>query len=207
METKHDSATNGTQNEPDAPVSSEAVVLQQIIAELSRFGPDARRRLINTVCTFYGLDAGWLQMEPSVSAPRPSRERALPFQFSEDAAPSVKRFMHDKGPNTDVERVACLAYYLMHHRAMPHFKTKDITELNTEAAQRRFSNTAFAVENATKTGYLVPSIKGCKQLSASGERFVELLPDRNAAREVMERARPSRLGGRSTKKASVTERE
>lgn len=107
---------------------------------------------------------------------------------------TAKQFMHDKAPNTDVERVACLAYYLSHYRASPHFKTKDITALNTEAAQRRFSNTAFAVENATKTGYLVPSIKGCKQLSAAGERFVEALPDRVAARDAMDRAKPLRGG-------------
>jgi hypothetical protein len=192
---------------PDEAVPSEAVVLQRIIAELSPIGPDARRRLINTVCTFYGLDAGRSELVSAPSAERPVRERASAFQFSEDAAPSVKQFIHEKAPKTDVERVACLAYYVAHYRATPHFKTKDITLLNTEAAQRRFSNTAFSVENATKTGYLVPSIKGCKQLSAPAERFVELLPDREAAREEMERARPGRGAAKSSKKASVTDRE
>jgi len=36
-------------------------------------------------------------------------------------------------------------------------------------------------------GYLVPSVKGSKQLSASGEKFVEALPDRDAAKEILER--------------------
>ncbi len=110
--------------------------------------------------------------------------------------------MHDKAPRTDVERVACLAYYLAHYRGTPHVKTKDITALNTESAHRPFSNTAFAVDNATKTGYLVPSVKGSKQISAYGERFVEALPDREAAKEVMNLARAGRRG-KNAKKAVV----
>ncbi len=102
--------------------------------------------------------------------------------------------MHDKAPQTDVERVACLAYYLSHYRSTPHVKTKDITALNTESAHKPFSNTALAVDNATKTGYLVPSVKGSKQVSAYGERFVEALPDREAAKEIMSIARAGRRG-------------
>jgi hypothetical protein len=50
----------------------------------------------------------------------------------------------------------------------------------------------MAVDNATKTGYLVPSIKGSKQISAYGERFVEALPDRETAKEIMASARARR---------------
>jgi hypothetical protein len=107
--------------------------------------------------------------------------------------------MFDKSPRTDVERVACLAYYLAHYRGAPHFKTKDITALNTESAHKPFSNTAVAVDNAAKMGYLVPSVKGAKQISASGERFVEALPDREAAREIFEQSRPKRGGGSARK--------
>jgi hypothetical protein len=104
--------------------------------------------------------------------------------------------MLEKAPQTDVERIACLAFYLTHHRSQPHFKTKDLSLLNTEAAQRRFANAAMAVVNATNSGYLVPSIKGCKQLSASGEQYVQVLPDREAARLVLERMRPRRRNSR-----------
>jgi hypothetical protein len=95
-----------------------------------------------------------------------------------------------------------LAYYLARYRSTPHVKTKDITALNRESAHRPFSNTAVAVDNATKTGYLVPSIKGSKQISAYGERFVEALPDREAAKEIMDRARSGR--GRTAKRTVAT---
>jgi hypothetical protein len=185
-----------TSNTVSAPGTSgtsapnEAAVLQRMIADLSPLSGDAQQRLINTICTFLGLSAPAVMGNASGGSSRPhTNERASSFQFSEDEPPSVKQFMHDKAPQTDVERVACLAYYLSRYRRTPHVKTKDITALNTESAHRPFSNTAFAVDNATKTGYLVPSIKGSKQVSAYGERFVEALPDREAAKEIMSLAR------------------
>lgn len=172
---------------------NEAAVLQRLIADLSPLSDDARQRLINTICTFLGLSGPSMTGVASSGSPRRhTTERTSSFQFSEDEPPAVKQFMHDKAPQTDVERVACLAYYLSRYRSTPHIKTKDITALNTESAHRPFSNTALAVDNATKTGYLVPSIKGSKQVSAYGERFVEALPDREAAKEIMSLSRAGR---------------
>jgi len=99
--------------------------------------------------------------------------------FSEDRSIKPKQFMFQKQPRTDVEKVACLAYYLTHYRDTPYFKTLDISKLNTEAAQVKFSNAAVAVENATRLRYLVPATKGNKQLSSLGEQFVLALPDRD----------------------------
>jgi hypothetical protein len=169
-----------------------------MISDLSSLPADSRKRLIDTVCVFLGLG------NPAGvdAASQPSTQLAIPdrsssFQFSEDDAPSVKEFMHERKPQTDVERVACLAYFLARFRDVPHIRTKDITEIMKESAHRPFSNTAVAVDNATKQGYLVPSIKGRKQISAYGERFVEALPDREAAKEIMATARTR--GGRRTK--------
>ena len=77
---------------------------------------------------------------------------------------SPKEFLLQKQPSTDVERVACLAYYLTTYRSMPHFRTVDISKLNTEAAQIKFANAAYTVTNATNAGFLVPAGKGNKQL-------------------------------------------
>jgi hypothetical protein len=110
---------------------------------------------------------------------------------------SPKEFLLEKQPRTDVERVACLAYYLTHYREMPHFKTLDLSKLNTEAAQPKFSNAANSTNNAVKRGYLVPATKGQRQLSAAGERFVQALPDRDAAKAAMTSARPKRSPRRS----------
>src|SRR5258708_3272898 len=80
----------------------------------------------------------------------------------------------------DVERVACLAFYLTHYRETPEFTTLDISKINTEAAQRKLANATVAVNNASQYGYLVPAGKGMKQISASGERYVQALPDYEA---------------------------
>src|SRR6185312_8399188 len=100
--------------------------------------------------------------------------------------------MREKAPVTDVERMACLAYYLTHYRDTPHFKTLDLSKLNTEAAQPKFANAANTTNNSVKRGYLVPSTKGQRQLSAAGERFVLALPDREAAKSAMMTVRPRR---------------
>ena len=98
---------------------------------------------------------------------------------------SPKEFIKEKSPTTDVQRVACLAYYLAHHRGQPHFKTEDITKLNTEAAYPRFSNAAVSVKNATNQNkFLTQAGKGNKQITGYGEDVVEALPDQNAVKSV-----------------------
>lgn len=117
------------------------------------------------------------------SAPQPTGQRSPPrVQIASREPPSPKDFLFQKQPNTDVERVACIAYYLTHYRGTKHFKTLDISKLNTEAAQRKFANPASTVNNATQAGFLAPVSSGMKQLAAEGERFVDELPDRAAAK-------------------------
>jgi hypothetical protein len=176
--------------------------LQRIISELSPLTKEDRRRLVETVITFFALNVGATvrPSQPNATAPA-SSGHPINFQFSEsDEPPSPKAFILTKSPKTDVERVACLAYYLARFRATTHMKTKDISAINTESAHRAFSNTAFAVENATKAGLLVPSIKGHKQISAMGEQFVDALPDREAAKEVLSRLRSKRVAKKETQR-------
>jgi hypothetical protein len=52
------------------------------------------------------------------------------------------------------------------------------------------SNAHVAVNNATQTGYLVPALRGTKQISAAGEVFVQALPDRDAAKAAMSKVKP-----------------
>ena len=72
---------------------------------------------------------------------------------------------------------------------MPHFKTLEISKLNTEAAQLKFSNAAFSVTNAANAGLLAPAGKGNKQISAIGERVVDALPDREASKAALQTLR------------------
>jgi hypothetical protein len=157
---------------------AEANILSNVVSALQDLDVQARQRILRAVLTFYGIDfAGGSQQKQSEAA-----RIGLPTSFSEDRTISPKEFMLQKSPRTDIERVACLAYYLTHYRSTPHFKTLDISKLNTEAAQLKFSNAAVAVDNATRNGLLVPSTKGNKQISTYGERYVVVLPDREAAK-------------------------
>ena len=196
------------------PERDKALILQRIIAELTPLSAESRRRMIDTVSTFFGIahpriDSDWAMTDSGGSGGgsgggSASSSAAAPFRFSESEAPSPKDFIREKSPKTDVERVACLAYYLARYRSTPHFKTNDITALSIEAAHRRFSNPTDAVNNAAKMGYLVPSVKGCKQLSAAGEQFIQALPDREAAQEVQDRLKPRKGRKRPLKKAART---
>lgn len=94
-----------------------------------------------------------------------------------------KAFMKAKKPILDTERVTCLAYYLLHARNIQHFKTADITKLNTEAAQSELSNPSVAVDNATRTSrYLASASGGKKQITPLGEAVVDALPNHDAVK-------------------------
>ena len=175
------SATNA---EESHDLEATAAVLPEVIASFKKVNAEGRRRLLNTVATFFGIE--------STSTPSSSSLRGAAPSFSEDRSISPKEFLRQKQPRTDVERVACLAYYLTHYRDTPHFKTLDISQLNTEAAQIKFANAANSVNNASTYGYLAATTKGNKQLTAAGEAFVEALPDRDAARAARANARPRR---------------
>ena len=171
-----------------------AAAISSIISTLEEFDEDTRGRIFNAVRGYFTSDQSAATFKPSsniLSADGPSYQSA-----PKDRATTPKVFLMEKQPRTDVERIACLAYYLSHYRDTPQFKTLDLGKLNTEAAQPKFSNAANAANNAQKMGYLVPGTKGQRQLSGAGEQFVSALPDRAAARDAMNNA----LLRRKTKK-------
>jgi hypothetical protein len=179
---------------------SGAAVLSTIIAALEGLPSEEQQKLVDTVRTYFGLRA---DSHVPVSARALTASIPTPHSpgggFSEKREMSPKEFLFQKQPRKDVERVACLAFYLTHYRNTPHFKTIDISKLNTEAAQTKMSNAAAAVDNATRTGYLVPAAKGAKQISAAGEVFVQALPDREAARSAITQARPKKRHRKSAR--------
>jgi hypothetical protein len=186
-------STNQDSNE--AEVEKEAFrALQAVVAALQPLSSSLRSRVFRSAGTFLrieGLDSGGDDPARSSVSSAVSRYAGTP-SFSADTNMSPKEFILEKQPRTDVERVACLAAYLTHYRDTANFKTLDLSKLNTEAAQPKFSNAANATNNAVKMGYLVPSAKGFKQLGAAGEQFVRALPDREAAKAAMAATRPRR---------------
>jgi hypothetical protein len=159
--------------------------VQDVINRVLDFDLATRRRIFRAAQAFlFPEEVGsGSDVMPSLSSRGLSSPVSRPTSFEHREEVSPKDFMSQKSPQTDVDRVACLAYFLTHYRDTRHFKTIDISLLNTEAAQMKLSNTAYAVSHATNAGLLVPATKGAKQLSAVGEKYVELLPDRSAARE------------------------
>lgn len=171
--------------------ASEAEVLQRMIADLAPLDDDARLRMLDIVARFYDLQLGArhrgarpVQVYDVAESGEPDGHELERGDFS------PKEFLVEKNPQTLVERVACLAFYLTHYRDTKHFKTFDISKLNTEAAQAKFSNTAQSVNDATKAGFLAAATRGNKQIGALGERYVQALPDREEARGVGKRMKP-----------------
>lgn len=107
------------------------------------------------------------------------------------AGMTIKQFIAAKRPENEYQRVACLAYYLAHASGTPRFKTKDITQANTDAAVSKLANPAARVNDATgKYGYLTAAGGGTKQLSAFGEQLVEALPDRDKVKQLHDDHQP-----------------
>ena len=177
--------------------------LQTVIGALQPLSIEARHRILASVATF--LQARVNETVGLHADREPSTVRAIPTvapAYSENAVMSPKEFLIEKQPRTDVERIACLAYYLTHYEDTPSFKTLDLSKLNTRAAQPKFTNAAQVAKNAVTSGYLVPSSRGHRQLAAAGEQFVRALPDRDAARTAMAAARPKRRVKRTKAQAN-----
>jgi hypothetical protein len=176
-------------------------IFNEVISKLMPLSEDSRVKLLQTIATFLGIEASHFQTSSVASGGQQARIPSSPSTFSEKKDISPKEFLLLKQPRNDVERVACLAYYLTHYRNTPEFKTLDISKLNTEAAQPKFSNASVPVDNARQKAFLVSTTRGNKQLGALGERFVQALPDREAAKNVMQNLRVRRF--RRSKKGRV----
>jgi len=195
-----------TSNETD-----DLKAFSRIIEVLQPLERENRIRLLHTVSQFLGLESPSPTSSPSADtyALRDAEHVVSRQQgpFSTDRSASAKQFLLEKQPKTDVERVACLAYYLTHLRDTPHFRTLDISKLNTEAAQPKFTNAHYSVDNATKMGYLAAATKGSKQISAAGEHFVQILPDRDGAKTAMATLLRRRATRKKSKRKSNTSDE
>jgi len=147
----------------------------------------SRKKVVSAVLMLCG-DAEKLPFSEdssiSPSASGPSMMRQTSFSEREDI--SAKEFLKEKQPSSNVDKVACLAYYLTHYSETPHFKTVDISKLNTEAAQAKFSNATQSLKDAIRKGLVVTAgRRGFNQLSAVGEDYVNALPSQQEAKAVL----------------------
>ena len=176
-------------------------VVEKVIQNLLPLDPYGRLRVYRTVGTFFGFEDSYPKIDKNMdNRVPPTISREPNFSSSEELTP--KEFLLHKQPNTNAERVACLAYYLARYRNIHQFTTLDISKLNTEAAQTKLSNASSAVAEAARGGYLAAAEKGMTQLSVQGEQYVETLPDRDAAKKVK-----PRISKRSRRTSRVNRKE
>lgn len=179
----------------DKNPKKELQILQNIVTAISALDKDTQVRILQSVVTFLDIESMGVDVKAMHSS--------FPidgFEFSQREQMNPKEFLLEKEPRTAVARIACLAFYLTHYRDISHFKTLDLSKLNTEAAQQKFSNPAQTVNDAAKVGLLVPASRGQKQLSSMGEQYVQALPDKEATKKVLNRMR----WGRARKSSSKT---
>ena len=143
--------------------STDVDALSVVISALKSLEAEDQRRVLESAALFLGIGASAVSSvtQPATAVALSSEQ---PQQFADRPGMSPKEFLLGKQPRTDVERVACLAFYLTHYLDTPHFKTLDLSKLNTEAAQPKFGNAAYSANNALKRGYLVQATKGKRQL-------------------------------------------
>ncbi len=161
----------------------------EIVSRLSGFDEGDQKHILSAICHWFDFSA-----DPKKPARPPVSEtdstKASVGVFSRESDLTPKEFLMEKNPRTNVERVVCLAYYLTHYRGTHHFKTLDISKLNTEAAQPKFANPTVALNNTVKPGLVVASTKGAKQITAMGEQYVLALPDRDEAKKKQREMKP-----------------
>ena len=110
-----------------------------------------------------------------------------------------RAFIRLKRPATDVQRVACLGYYLAQTTGEPGFTSKAISTAHTDSGGSQI-NLPRALDNATRGAkYLSNRGPREKQLTTLGEDVVNALPDQAAVKAVEATAKGGR-GGKKKKK-------
>ncbi|MFJ7215717.1 hypothetical protein [Amycolatopsis sp. NPDC098790] len=163
---------------------AELKAMQTSYEVLSPLTEEARRRAASWLVETLGLT----DLVPAGPNPNQPLATAVPGAptGAERQVVSARDFMSQKKPGSQVERIACLAYYLTHHRDTAHFKASDITSLNLEAAGQKFGNLPRDLDNADRqSGYVVSAGQGAKQMTARGDAVVEALPDREGVKAAL----------------------
>lgn len=89
----------------------------------------------------------------------------------------IRAFMRVKRPTTDIQRVACLAFYIVSTTGRAGFSFQEMAQAHTDSGQPKI-NLSRALDNATrKARYLSARGQGEKQLTTLGEDVVSALPD------------------------------
>jgi hypothetical protein len=107
-----------------------------------------------------------------------------------------RAFMRAKRPETDVQRVACIGYYLAQTTGQPGFSSQDVSAAYTDSGGSKINMTR-ALDNATrKAKFLSNRGPRVKQLTPLGEDIVEALPDQQTVKDLEAASKSRARGGR-----------
>jgi len=181
---------------------SELKTMEIICNAFESLGPSARQRAVQWL-----LGALGAQDDLAVTSAAISDQQNLMGNGSRDAQDSQetlrnqdtvtitelspKEFISQKRPQSTVERITCLAFYLTHHRKTRTFNGADIEALNREAAGPTI-NRSRDMDNARRAGYLASAENRTVQIASKGEELVGALPDREKAKAVLTKYGPQR---------------
>lgn len=179
--------TNDQHPPADPPGIAELAAMQASYSALAPLEASARQRAVTWLIESLGLadahTAAALTGRQDLGATNLNAQASR----ADEVIPSPREFIGQKRPQSQAERITCLAYYLTHYRNTNHFKTPDISSLNTEAAGQKFGNISRDIDNADRHGgYIVSAGKGAKQLTSRGEAVVNALPSREEVKQALQ---------------------
>ena len=100
------------------------------------------------------------------------------------ARKDARSFIRIKRPATDVQRVACLGYFVLQTTGQQGFSSKEVAQANVNSGSSKI-NLTRALDNATRQSKYLSSRGGnSKQLTTLGEDVVDALPDQQAVDEL-----------------------
>ncbi len=183
-------------------LSPEIEALNNVIFALEGLDATHQSWVLETAASRFGINMrGFLKSQPNIQFQGVVKSPDL-----RDSEISPKDFLKAKDPKNDIQRAACLAFYLTYYRETPHFKSRDLSLLNMEAAGPRV-NMSRAVNNAmNQNRYLAVAGGGRKQITTLGEEIVNALPDPEAVGLAEQKAK-STIRVRKTRKAKSKDKE
>jgi hypothetical protein len=156
--------------------------VQVIMEALDPLDPASREAALKMAMIGLAFE---LPANPGVTAPVGVTPAAATAASANPTAPDPRSFMRSKNPLSDVERVACLAYYLTHVENRKTFRNRDLVRVNL-AADGPQLNMRMAAQNAMRqNGYLASAAGVARQITTRGERVVEALPNRDAVKQAL----------------------
>lgn len=155
-------------------------VLSKIVADLERLDKADRARIIKAVRGYFELGGAEAGGDEDSDNPAPTLRKA------KSGSESAATFFDRKQPKTKLEELAVAARY-REESVNADVSSQEQIKAVFDEARRHFDGGNFRrdIENARGRGlFLRATARNEFRLSATGQKIVDALPDRKAAREL-----------------------